>query len=272
MNFNFFESFQLMQLQLGSTSYATLAISIIVLGLAAILGKKWWWYKQDKSDSGNDEVKLVLGAILSLFGLLIGFLLTIAISGYNTRFAAEENEAIAIGNAFQRTSLLDTVAHQEVGEMYLQDYLSLRILFYTATDKNQRAQARLDSIKMQTKMWLYVSDIAKAKPNPINASILSAVNDLYTAQQKTMSSWRRQIPSAAWILLGLFALCSNFLIGYNIRGARGHFLLVMTFPALTTLALFMIAEIDVPGEGIIHVTPENLMMVRETVDKGGLAP
>ena len=41
---------------------------------------------------------------------------------------------------------------------------------------------------------------------------------------------------------------------------------------VTALALFMIAEIDVPGKGFIHVSPDNLTAVRTTISNGGLMP
>ncbi|OBY37158.1 hypothetical protein PR729_09025 [Providencia rettgeri] len=43
---------------------------------------------------------------------------------------------------------------------------------------------------------------------------------------------------------------------------KGKNWLILILPSLTTLALFMIAEIDVPGEGMIHVTPDDLICYR----------
>jgi hypothetical protein len=40
---------------------------------------------------------------------------------------------------------------------------------------------------------------------------------------------------------------------------------MLVLPFLTTLALFMIAEIDIPGEGIIHVTPDDLEALKIAV-------
>lgn len=70
----------------------------------------------------------------------------------------------------------------------------------------------------------------------------------------------------------MFGLCSNFLIGYNVRGQKGSNRLIFIIPAITALALFMIAEIDVPGKGIIHVSPDNLQALLVTLSHGGLMP
>ncbi|MFT0213579.1 hypothetical protein VQ643_13385 [Pseudomonas sp. F1_0610] len=249
---------------------------IFIVGLltmcgAAFFGKITLGRKFKHDAAGDDELKIVLGATLSLFGLLIGFILSIAISGYNNRINAEENEAMTIGSAFQRTALLDDV-NQQYTEDVLQEYLTARIGFFKAENDTQRQAFRAQSIEIQTKLWLHVSGLAKAKPNILYNSVLDSLTNLYTAQQQTIASWRFNVPAAAWVLLIFFAVCSNYFIGYNIRGISGKNFLVLTVPFLTNIALFMIAEIDIPGEGIIHVTPVNLEDLRLIVARGGLAP
>lgn len=250
--------------QVNFYSLLLLVFATAAFGVTAMLGKSRRRHHDKQGKVADDELKIVLGATLSLFGLLIGFMLSFAISGYNTRVQAEENEAFAIGHAFQRSALLDT-AHQEQAQDMLKKYLHLRIQFYAADGAEERQSLRLESIQLQTRMWLLISNMAKQNPNRVLTSLLDACDELYTAQQKTLSSWRRQIPGPAWALLILFALCSNFLIGYNARGVQGNNLLIVTFPGLIALSLFMIAEIDVPGEGLIHVMPDNLKALHELI-------
>lgn len=252
-------------------SWILLVCIFLGLGFSALLGKFTWGRKFEHDAVTEDEIKIVLGATLSLFGLLIGFILSFAIGGYNARVAAEENEAIAIGNAFQRTTLLKE-SHQEQAKKILLEYLDQRTQFFAAMDDDRRAQVRIESIRTQTNMWMLISKVAKANPDPIIAMALNACNDLYVAQQKTMASWRHQIPGAAWFILIIFGVCSNFLVGYNVRGRSSRSAMIFVIPAVTALALFMIAEIDVPGKGIIHVSPDNLESLRVTLSSGGLMP
>ncbi|CAM4218459.1 hypothetical protein [Kerstersia similis] len=252
-------------------SWATLLALLGSLSLAALLGKYTWGRRFKHTNTTDDELKVVLGAALSLFALLIGFILSFAINGYNQRVMSEENEAIAIGNALQHTTLLDE-SQQEQAEAMLRQYLALRIQFFETNDDAQRAELRLQAIQLQTRMWTAISKIALAHPNTIFKTALDASSNLYTSQQKTMSSWRRQVPNAAWAILLMFGLCSSFMIGYNIRGREGSNLLILTFPVITALALFLIAEIDVPGRGLIQVVPSNLEAITVTLAHGGLAP
>lgn len=234
----------------------------------AWVGKFAFKRKKINDESGDDDAKIILGAILSLLGLLIGFVLSISISGYNNRQQTEENEAMAIGSAYQKIQILDGQQRTD-SIILLGEYLNSRIEFFKSGVSDDNNQWRLISLEKQSKLWDIGVTEAKAAPNPVTASVLAAFNDLYISEQKTMASWRHQIPNAAWFLLVFFAICSNVLLGYNMRKIHGKNWLIFILPSLTTLALFMIAEIDIPGEGIIHVTPDDLMALKSYLFKAG---
>ena len=210
----------------------------------------------------EDEAKLILGALLSLLGLLIGFVLTVAISGYNDRQRTEEQEAITIGVAYQHTQLLEDPI-KAAAESLLEQYLEARIAFFESGVGAANTYWRHASVELQAQLWGLAVTETQQVPNAINALVLKAYSELYLSQQHTLSSWRHQIPNAAWLLLLFFAVSANALIGYNIRGLKGDNWLLFILPSLTTLALFMVAEIDIPGEGLIHVMPDDLLDLKQ---------
>ncbi|HEQ1856582.1 TPA: hypothetical protein VEO38_000070 [Providencia alcalifaciens] len=243
-------------------------ITFVLLIISAYIGKYIFKRRSAHEELADDEAKIILGAILSLLGLLIGFVLSISINGYNNRQQTEENEAIAIGNAYQRAQLLSGDERAEAS-LLIQQYLEARIEFFRSGVSDENSQWRMTSLTKQGQLWEIGVKQAQESPNPVVSSVLSAFGDLYVSQQKTMASWRHQIPNAAWFLLIFFAVCSNVLIGYNIRGTKGKNWLIVILPSLTTLALFMIAEIDIPGEGVIHVTPDDLLLLQDFLFKDG---
>jgi hypothetical protein len=78
-----------------------------------------------------DEFGTVLGATLTLLGLLIGFTFSMAISRYDQRKNYEEEEANAIGTEYVRADLLPEPARTKVQAQLVQ-YLDLRIQRYDA--------------------------------------------------------------------------------------------------------------------------------------------
>lgn len=103
-------------------------ITFILLVISAYIGKFIFKRRNAHEDIADDEAKIILGAILSLLGLLIGFVLSISINGYNNRQQTEENEAIAIGNAYQRIQILNNSDKNDAIHL-LQQYLEARIEF-----------------------------------------------------------------------------------------------------------------------------------------------
>lgn len=235
-------------------------IFLLMLG-SSVLGKHLFKKRHTGDAKADDEAKIILGALLSLLFLLMGFILSIAIGGYNAREQTEEQEAIAIANAVQNTSML-SVESQELAYPLLQKYLSTRIDFFNSGTHIYSKPLQDKSIDIQKSLW----EIAKneAKTSSVNgfSLVLSSYTELYNSQARTTAGWRDQIPGAAWLLLVIFSVAANYLIGHNIRGLRGRNSLIITLPLLTTLALFMIAEIDVPGEGVIYVKPDNLVALQ----------
>lgn len=236
-------------------------ITFVLLILSAYVGKYFFKRRYNDNEMADDGAKIILGAILSLLGLLIGFVLSISINGYNNRQQSEENETIAIGSAYQRTELLNK-SDRELAKALLLQYLDARVEFFKAGVSSENSQWQQASLEKQRQLWNIAAQGASKTPNPVTASILTAYSDLYLSQQKTIASWRHQVPNAAWFLLIFFAVSANILMGYNIRGLQGKNGLILILPLLATLAFFMIAEIDIPGEGVIHVTPDDLVLLR----------
>jgi uncharacterized membrane protein YhaH (DUF805 family) len=234
----------------------------ILLGGAAYAGK--FFFKNHNPTFNDDQAKIVLGAILSLLGLLIGFVLSISINGYNDRQKTEENEMLVISSALQRTQLLNS-PQKDQAEKLLHEYLDARIEFFNADNLLENKKWRITSTEKQKQLWEIAVTEAREAPNPVINSVLSSYSDLYLAQEKTSVSWRDQIPKIVWALLIFFAVVSNILIGYNARQEQKMNLMILVLPFLITLSLFIISEIDVPGKGVIHVTPDDLLSLKETL-------
>src|SRR5512139_1182402 len=110
-------------LVLSVVSFALMLLS--TLAGHALHEKKKLLTGEQRSDSG-----LLLGAVLTLMSLIIGFSFSMAIDRYDLRKRCEQAEAIAIGTEYSRADLL-TPADAAKVQTLLKRYLDQRILFYT---------------------------------------------------------------------------------------------------------------------------------------------
>jgi hypothetical protein len=62
----------------------------------------------------------------------------------------------------------------------------------------------------------------------------------------------------AWALMVFIAIACNVLVGYGARSARGAGVLLLILPLIVAVAFELIADIDSPRAGVIHVVPQNL--------------
>ena len=110
------------------------------------------------------DAGLVLGATLTILGLIIGFTFSMAISRYEQRKNYEEAEANAIGTEYVRADLLPAADAQKVRAL-LANYTDQRILFYTTSDEQQLSRVNADTAQLQTELW---SDGRKAASHAAN--------------------------------------------------------------------------------------------------------
>jgi len=89
------------------------------------------------------------------------------------------------------------------------------------------------------------------------------MNDVLNSQGYTQAAWWNRIPIAAWLLLIAISIFCNILIGYSAHGRSAFLFLIL--PIALSISLFLIADIDSPRRGLIHVSPQNLESLAESL-------
>ncbi|HJY85910.1 MAG TPA: hypothetical protein VKE24_03645, partial [Candidatus Acidoferrales bacterium] len=144
----------------------------------------------------------------------------------------------------------------------LKNYLDQRVLFYVSHDRHQLGRVAHDTSQLQTDLWSIVQTTAK-QPTPTVALAVSGMNDVLDSQGYTQAAWWNRLPIAAWCLVLVIAIVCNFLVGYTSRRRSQGLLLVM--PLAVSTAFFLIADIDSPRHGLIHVVPQNLISLSQSL-------
>jgi hypothetical protein len=240
------------------------ATSFIVLALSAWIGASWLGRLHVPDEDVRDDYGMILTATLTLLGLIIGFSFSMAISRYDQRKNLEEEEANAIGTEYVRADLLPAADASRVRAL-LKEYLDVRIEFYDARDPQRLNEIPVRRAKLQNELWHAVLGPANAQPNPILALVVSGMNDVLNAQGYTQAAWWNRIPQAAWLLMLIIAICSNLLIGYGSHRNKARRVLLIVLPLVVSISFFLIADIDSPRGGMIHVHPQNLKSLAESL-------
>jgi hypothetical protein len=217
-------------------------------------------------DEAKDDFGVVQAATLTLLALIIGFSFSMATSRYDLRKNYEEAEANAIGTEWVRAGLLPASDAARV-RAQLRRYTDLRISFYRTRDASELAQINADTTQLQNDLWSAVQAPALQQPTPVMALAVSGMNDVLNSQGYTQAAWWNRIPTSAWALLIVTAICCNVLIGYGARGDRGRPMLLTIFPVVVSISFLLIADIDAPRGGLIRVKPQNLVALADSMPK-----
>jgi hypothetical protein len=205
----------------------------------------------------RDDFTIVQTSTLTLLALLIGFTLSMAVGRYDQRKNLEENEANAIGTEYARADVTAPPISAQI-KSELAHYTQLRLAHYLTRDAQSIARIEQDTGKSQAELWRLATRVAKDQPTPIGAAVMTGMNDVLNSQDYSEAALLNRIPLGAWalmIVIGLFA-CAVYGYGAKSNVRRGMFLIVL--PVTVALSLALIADIDSPRGGIIHVQPQNL--------------
>ena len=225
-------------------------------------------------DASSSDFDIVLGATLTLLGLIVGFSFSMSSSRYDQRKNLEEAEANAIGTAYARAALLPATDVATVRTL-LKDYAGLRVRFYAAAglgyysarDAQEQRELYRVTGRAQEQLWAKVvaAAAASAAPPPITALAVAATNDAINAQGYAQAAVWNRIPTGSWALLYMLAIVAATMIGYRFHSAPPRPLLLMILPGVISIAFCLIADIDCPRGGVIPVAPQNLTALAESL-------
>ena len=245
--------------------FVVFAIALVAQWLAVYAGRLLGDMSRHMSDDERKDFDVVQAATLTLLGLILGFSFSMAVTRYDQRKNYEEAEANAIGTEYVRADLMPAEHAARVREL-LKRYLDHRVAFYSATDSRSLGQIDDETTKVQAELWSSILSAAKAQPDPILALVVSGMNDVLNSQGYTQAAWWNRIPMAAWAMTGLIAVAANLMVGY---GARRRRVMLLVLPIVVSIASLLIADIDSPRGGIIHVLPQNLQSLSQSIRQSG---
>lgn len=239
-----------------------LVVSLVTFWISAWIGGWIRMRRGDENEETHEDFAFVLGATLTLLGLIVGFTFSMAVNRYDQRKDYEEEEANAIGTEYLRADLLPVADAAKVHAL-LRSYLDHRVLGYKTHNQRQLRQINAETARLQIEMWSAVRAPVAASPTPVAAVILAGMNEVLNSQGYTQAAWWNRIPVAAWALLMIISVFCNILVGYIAHGRSGFLFLIL--PIALSISLFLIADIDTPHHGIIRIVPQNLESLADSL-------
>ena len=243
-----------------------LFLTIVVLALGAIEGGYLLGTYRHRQPGREKEapVGAMVGATLGLLAFMLAFTFGMAASRFDTRKQLVLDEANAIGTTYLRTAMLPE-RRDEIRAL-LRSYVDARL---EAVRPGRVEEGILRSEELQGQMWSATTAVGLQHPDSIVVGLfvesLNEVIDLHA--KRVNAALRNRIPGTIWGTLLTIAVLSLAAMGYHaglVGTIRSIAIIVVAVAFSSVIAL--IADLDRPGEGVLIVSQQPLIDVRQSMN------
>jgi hypothetical protein len=214
------------------------------------LGK---WRHAHAPEEKDGPVGAMVASILGLLAFMLAFTFSLAASRFDARRQVVLDEANAIGTTYLRTRLLPEPQRSEIAKL-LRDYVDVRVPdsgHGMTAEAVKRAIARSEELHEQ--IWSRAMAAVEKSPTVMTAQFLQPLNEMIDLHAKrVLVGARSRIPVIIWLALTILAVLGMTATGYQAglaatRRSPAMVAVVLAFAGV----LFLIADLDRPGEGLI---------------------
>jgi hypothetical protein len=205
------------------------------------------------------------GAIFGLFGLLLAFTFSGAISRYDNHRLLLAQEANDIGTAYLRLDLLPSEKQPELRQLF-RDYTTSRLhLFDSVGD-----EISPESTRLQKQIWQQAEAAASsqsAKPDAAKL-LLPAIGDMIGITSTRQNAFHMHPPAVVYWLLFIFSGGSALMAGYSMKPGNRDWLYSVALALAVTLTVYTILDVEYPRRGWIRLSDrdQTLISLRDSMN------
>ena len=191
------------------------------------------------------------GAIFGLFGLLLAFTFSGAISRYENHRLLLTEEVNDIGTAYLRLDLLPAQAQPELRQLF-RNYTASRLHIFDRVGPEITPETE----RLQGEIWQRATTAASLPgANPDAAKLLlPAINNMIDITSTRRNAFNMHPPPVVFWLLFVFCGGSALMAGYSMKIGPPDWLSSIALALGVTLTVYTILDVEYPRLGVIRLT------------------
>jgi len=191
------------------------------------------------------------GAVFALFGLLLAFTFSGAVTRYDAHRELVLQESNDIGTAYLRLDLL-APQDQPLLRQLFRDYVSSRLHLYDSVS------SEISETTKQLQQQIWKKSIAAAAAPGANPDatklLLPALNDMIDITSTRQNAFNMHPPAVVFPLLFVLSGCCAFVAGYGMTATARSWFYSIALAVTVTLTVYATLEIEYPRQGLIRLT------------------
>jgi hypothetical protein len=251
-----------------------LLICLVLMGVLIVTVEIGFWVRKGRVKGGSDSIEkadiaLILGAILTLLALLLGFTYAMSEGRFETRRQLVVEEANAIGTTYLRAKTLPEPRSSQIQEL-LRQYAALRAeIASTADDAPEKIREMDNRTKeLHGLIWSHAAALARESPNPITSVFLVTLNEMIDLHTKRLAAFRNRVPFSIYLVLFVVSAIVLSLVGYYF-GSHGKRMWILTtmLALLVASVMWLIMDLDQPVRGAIKASQQSLIELHQDLSQ-----
>ena len=250
-----------------------LLICLVFMGVLLVV-EEFGFRTKGRMRPGSDsiekgDVALILGAVLTLLALLLGFTYAMSEGRFETRRQLVVEEANAIGTTYLRAKALPEPRSSQIQEL-LRQYAALRAEIASMTEDTPEKIREADnrSKQLHSLIWSHAAALARENPNPVTSIFLVTLNEMIDLHSKRLDAFRNRVPFSIYLVLFFVSIIILWLVGYyfGMRRQKARFLVTMVV-LLVASVMWLIMDLDQPTRGAIRASQQSLIELHQDLSQ-----
>jgi ABC-type multidrug transport system fused ATPase/permease subunit len=209
----------------------------------------------DSDTAIKSDIALILGAVLTLLALLLGFTYAMAQNRFEARRELVVEQANAIGTTYLRAKTLPSRSAES--QKLLRQYVQILVTIgRTATgDPDRAVEWAKEAGTLHDLLWSHAIALAKENPqSPIVSIYLQSLNETIDLYSKRMAAYRNRVPASIYLVLLIVSVITLWLVGYYFGRKDRARILTMVVVVLLVSVMWLIMDLDQPARGAIRTS------------------
>ena len=211
-----------------------------------------------RSGSTATGSSAIEGAIFGLFGLLLAFTFSGAVSRYDNHRLLLTEEVNDIGTAYLRLDLLPPQMQPDLRQLF-RDYTNSRLGLFDAVGD----EITPNTLRLQGTIWQRATTAAAspgASPDAVKL-LIPAINDMIDITSTRQNAFNMHPPPVVYWLLFAFSGGSALMAGYSMKPGGRDWVYSVALALAVTLTVYTILDVEYPRRGLIRLSDHDRMLI-----------
>lgn len=234
-------------------------VTLLLVMFSVEGGYRWADYRQKRSKHEMEApIGAMVGAMLGLLAFILGFTFSIAADTFHARKEAVVDEANAIRATYLLAELIPDPHRTEVRKI-LREYVEERLQWVGG----KKVPVGRSAEELQKQLWAHTLIVGAQNLGEVDVFLESVKEVLYLQVEREILREQSRISGPFWAVLYMITVTALAAMGYH-GGVAGttRSPVMMAVAVAFSLVIVIIADLDRPGQGLIDVSQQAMMDLR----------